>query len=198
MRQVDIRTRRTGFTLIEVLVTVVVIGVLAAVVIPAVTSQVGAGDSTRVFADLNSIRTGIENFAITVRAFPGDLDDLANPIATGDLDLSGTPYLDGQIAAWKGPYIEQPVASSTGSHIFNAFQTGYGAFIDNKLALCNPCSPPLPVYILITLRNLSQTQALAINDLIDGFGETNASTIGRFRFGPGDGADGFYYATPFK
>src|SRR5438552_1404531 len=74
--------RNAGFTLIEVLVTVVVIGVLAAVVIPAVTAQVTAGDSARVIADLNNVRTGIENFDIAVRQFPGDIDDLVNAPGT--------------------------------------------------------------------------------------------------------------------
>ena len=60
--------RPCGFTLIEVLVTVVVIGVLAAVVIPALASMSGSADSTRLLADLNNIRTGIENFDLAVRA----------------------------------------------------------------------------------------------------------------------------------
>src|SRR5438874_6028035 len=94
--------RNAGFTLIEVLVTVVVIGVLAAVVIPAVTAQVTAGDSARVLSDLNNVRTGIENFDIAVRQFPGDIDDLVNSpgttTSTGsgtsiDADVSGSLYV---------------------------------------------------------------------------------------------------------
>src|SRR2546423_606419 len=93
-----------GFTLIEVLVTVVVIGVLAAVVIPAVTAQVTAGDSARVLEDVNNIRTGIENFDLAMRVFPGDVDDLVNrpgtalSVVTGttagsvDADITGAAY----------------------------------------------------------------------------------------------------------
>src|SRR5438270_7932206 len=101
-----------GFTLIEVLVTVVVIGVLAAVVIPAVTAQVTAGDSSRVIEDLNNVRTGIENFDLAVRTMPGDIDDLVNSLSTTNQDVNGTNYLSTQLTAWAGPYIEGTVPAT--------------------------------------------------------------------------------------
>jgi general secretion pathway protein G len=209
MQQANIGARRRGFTLIEVLVTVVVIGVLAAVVIPAVTSQVGAGDSTRVLADLNSVRTGIENFAITVRAFPGDMDDLANPITTGD--GTGSPvvnFTSGQVDAWSGPYIEKTVSSTNVTLFFDAFPTGLGASIENRLDFCDISYQTIAVvcrnvganYVAILINHLTLAQDTVLNDLIDGVGESNAATSGRFRFYvPFISSNAaYYYAAPFK
>ena len=73
------RKRRFGFTLVEVLVTTVVIGVLAAVVLPALAKQTSAADPARVSSDLNNIKMGIEVFSQNLRPdYPGDLEDLVN------------------------------------------------------------------------------------------------------------------------
>ena len=79
------RKRRFGFTLVEVLVTTVVIGVLAAVVLPALAKQTSAADPARIASDLNNIKMGIDMFAQNVRPeYPGDLEDLVRePNTTG-------------------------------------------------------------------------------------------------------------------
>ena len=206
--------RSKGFTLIEVLVTVVVIGVLAAVVIPAVTAQVGAGDKSRVTADLNNVRTGIENFGIAVRQFPGDVDDLVNApggVTTGsgstvDADITGAAYVG--TASWAGPYIEATVplsvSSSTASASGQAFRTGYSAYIDNKFVGCaisavSVCdSATSPNYVTIHVHNLTGAQASELNDLIDGT-ETASTTSGKFRAVlSGTAYNGYYFAAPFK
>lgn len=198
-----------GFTLIEALVTILVIGVLAAIVIPAITSRVGAGDSTRVYADLNNIRTAIENFDLAVRAFPGDLDDLVNAIATDDADIASTTYTATQTAAWAGPYIEKSVSSTAGSPFFDAFPTGYNGAIDNKLSSCNiasslaggSCDATNGNYVTILIRHLTPDQMAALNDLIDGVGESNSSSAGKFRMqieNPVENSLAWYYAAPFK
>jgi general secretion pathway protein G len=198
--------RNAGFTLIEVLVTVVVIGVLAAVVIPAVTSQVTAGDSARVLSDLNNVRTGIENFDIAVRAYPGDIDDLVNTVSTTNQDINGSNYLQTQRDAWSGPYIEATVPATltnanrtTGS----AFKTGYTASIDNRLVGCaitnvtTYCdSTGSTDYVTVHINNLSGAQSQSVNDLIDGSGESNSSTAGKFRYFAASSM-GFYFAAPY-
>ena len=67
---------RRGFTLPEVLVTVTIVAVLAAVMVPAVLNQVGKGDVPSVAGDLGAIRTAITTFAADTRRFPGHLSDL--------------------------------------------------------------------------------------------------------------------------
>jgi prepilin-type N-terminal cleavage/methylation domain-containing protein len=209
MARKSILFRRPGFTLIEVLVTIVVIGVLAAAVIPAVTAQVTAGDASRVFSDLDNVRTGIENFDIAVKGFPGDVGDLTFPITTADKDAKGFNFLSTQTPLWAGPYIESALAPTvtagdaptTGAAAFN---TGYAASIDNKFVGCMIGSATLcdstdatADYVVIHIDNVTQSQSAAINDLIDGVGEANASSSGRFRCCTAS-STGFFFASPLK
>ncbi len=53
---------RRGFTLPEILVTVTVIAVLAAVVVPAVTQYVNKGDAPASSSDIDQVRTAITGF----------------------------------------------------------------------------------------------------------------------------------------
>jgi type IV pilus assembly protein PilA len=52
-----------GFTLIELLVVILIIGILAAVAIPAFLSQKGKGQDANVKADINSMQLAEESYA---------------------------------------------------------------------------------------------------------------------------------------
>lgn len=80
--------RRRGFTLPEILVTVTVVAVLAAVVVPAVTQFAGKGDGPSTTSDLGALRTGVTSYVSVNRSYPSFLSDLA-PYAA-QLSLSGT------------------------------------------------------------------------------------------------------------
>ena len=59
-----------GFTLIELLVVILIIGILAAVAIPAFLSQRGKGQDANVKSDINSAQTAEESYA-TISNSPG-------------------------------------------------------------------------------------------------------------------------------
>jgi len=113
------RTRRRGFTLPEVLVTVAIVAVLAAIVVPAVTQQVGKADAPSFKSSLASLRTAITSFVADVRRYPGKINDLqTKPTAATDFDLSadgvgaaagtglpqGTAFTTAVANRWRGPY----------------------------------------------------------------------------------------------
>lgn len=99
------RSSRTGFTLPEVLVTVAIVAVLAAIVVPTVTNQIGKGDDTNLATNVADVRTGVTALVSDIRKFPSRLQNLVTvPLAT-DLDLSGGQFGASAVARWKGPYI---------------------------------------------------------------------------------------------
>ena len=96
---------RRGFTLPEVLVTVTIVAVLAAVMVPAVINQVGKGDIPAVGQDIGGIRTAITTFAADTRRFPQRLSQLGKAsLVTSDTDITATPFDAAAIAAFHGPY----------------------------------------------------------------------------------------------
>ncbi|MGH7619581.1 MAG: type II secretion system protein [Gemmatimonadaceae bacterium] len=125
--------RQRGFTLPEILVTVTVIAVLAAAVVPAVTQYVNKGNAPASQQDIQQLQNAVTGFTADVRHYPGDLQQLATQIVstTGggdslDLDGAATPvqFTPVEAARWKGPYTS--AAISTGA-------TGGGQFTSNGL-----------------------------------------------------------------
>lgn len=105
--------RRRGFTLPEVLVTITIVAVLAAVVVPAVLNQVNKGDTAGLSGDIDAIRSGISNFTTDTRRYPADINNLIGKPLTTDNDLMGTAYGTAAINAWKGPYFPTPQDTAT-------------------------------------------------------------------------------------
>jgi len=99
------RSSRMGFTLPEVLVTVAIVAVLAAIVVPTVTNQISKGDDTNLVSNVADIRTGITALVSDIRKYPSRLQNIVTvPLAT-DLDLSGGAFGATAVARWKGPYL---------------------------------------------------------------------------------------------
>lgn len=120
---------RIGFTLAEVLVTIAIIAIIAAAVVPAVTSQIAKGDETTVTSAVNTMRTSITTFVSDVRAFPSRLSQLTTvPVAANDTALDGTAYSAAQVARWKGPYSTTSTFAADDS-----LSIGLNAFLGDSL-----------------------------------------------------------------
>ena len=77
MRKQFLRLRKRGFTLPEVLVTVTVVAVLAAVVVPAVTQYVSKGNGPATLSDIEQIQNAITAFVADAKVYPQRLSDLS-------------------------------------------------------------------------------------------------------------------------
>ena len=195
------RKRRFGFTLVEVLVTTVVIGVLAAVVLPALARQTSAADPARLSSDLNNIKMGIEVFSQNMRPdYPGDLEDLVNAPGASDQGADGAIYPTANLTDWKGPYVAQAlpvVTTGTGSTSWNA---GAAGFFENDIqicdlafaAICNSVSTTSQ-FITVQMNGLTATEAKATDTMLDG---AESATGGMFRYET-SGTPAYYYTIPY-
>jgi general secretion pathway protein G len=59
-----------GFTLIELMITLVVIGIIAAIAIPNLVSAIDRGKQKRTMADMRTIGTAVEAYAVDNSQYP--------------------------------------------------------------------------------------------------------------------------------
>ena len=62
--------RQKGFTLIELLIVVAIIGIIAAIAIPNLLNAIDRGKQKRSMADMRSIGTAVESYAVDNNFYP--------------------------------------------------------------------------------------------------------------------------------
>jgi len=62
--------KRNGFTLIELLIVVAIIGIIAAIAIPNLLNAIDRGKQKRSMADIRSLSTACESYAVDVNFYP--------------------------------------------------------------------------------------------------------------------------------
>lgn len=186
---------RAGFTLVEVLVTLVLIALLVGVIVPSVINQLGAGEPTRVAQDLESIRSAVKLFRVDVKRFPSSPEQLVvGPASWADsLDYTGTSTIPTALVdRWGGPYLEMgsltdggaaPDTMYIGLGAAAAADFGTGAWSGNN-------------WLTLGFTNLTVDQTQQVSEVIDGDTITaNDDTGGRVRW---DGTGLLYYVVPIN
>ncbi len=108
-----LRNRR-GFTLVELLVVMVIIGLLAALVAPRLFQKVGKGKQSAAKAQIELLGAALDQFALDTGDYPTTSEGLNALITSSGSDAWDGPYLKKALPMdpWGKPYQYQ----SPGSH----------------------------------------------------------------------------------
>jgi prepilin-type N-terminal cleavage/methylation domain-containing protein len=164
------KSRRKGFTLAEVLVTIAIVAIIAAAVVPAVTSQIAKGEETTVISAVGSLRTTLTAFMSDVRTFPNRVSHLTNAITTTDSAITNTQYTAAQVARWKGPY-------TTTSTLAAADSLGIGA-PDGIALFMRTLIKDSSNFVVVTIAPVyTHSQALGLELLFEATSDSTGGTV---------------------
>ena len=94
-----------GFTLVELLVVMVVVGLLAALVAPMVYQHISPAKHTAVRSQMNSYMTALDSFLRDVGRYP-----------TTQEGLQALRAAPSGLKSWRGPYLKREIPSDPWGH----------------------------------------------------------------------------------
>jgi len=110
------RARNGGFTLVEILIVVVILGILAAIVIPQFTQASNEARESSLVSNLQTMRSQIELYKIQHKDTPPDA-------ATFVAQMTGYTDIDGAAAAAPGVGVYGPYLQKVPANPFNNLNT---------------------------------------------------------------------------
>lgn len=90
--------RQAGFTLLELLVVILIIGLLTGIVAPRFLGQINRSEATAAKAQIDAFDKALQAFRIDMGRYPSDAEGLAALVA---LPAAGP--------RWRGPYLRDTV-----------------------------------------------------------------------------------------
>lgn len=105
----NVSRARSGFSLIELMVVIVIIGLLATLVVPNVIAKIGVANEAKAKSDIVAIGQAIQSYVLENNGvYPDSLEALVTP------DDAGRTYLDRETVPtdpWGNEYAYEPPTS---------------------------------------------------------------------------------------
>jgi len=138
--------KKSGFTLIELMIVVAIIAIIAAIAIPSLLNARKSGNEASAISSLRTLCTVNEQYRTRYQAYAGSLANLNAAgyidavLATGTKSGYGFTYASPSANTWSCN-ADPSTAGTTGDRGFFADQTGVIRFVASGAA--NAASPPL-------------------------------------------------------
>jgi general secretion pathway protein G len=105
--------KRSGFTLFEIILVVVIIGILAGIAIPSIGNKADKAKISAGRANISTLDTAISEYQMMNGEYPSSLDDLLD-------DTKGGPFLK-KMKVPKDPWDSPFVYTEPGTHNTHSF-----------------------------------------------------------------------------
>ena len=181
---------RAGFTLVEVAVAAVLVGILAAATVPSLHEFLNGRDAETTVTTLSTIAAGISRYEAVVLAsgagtnvYPGNISYLTNAITTASINSCGAAYSTlastaNLVANWNAnsPFVNFFIPAG-------GFYTPVGLIQDRLVRLPAPGTSAVVGQLAIVMPSISQDDAMRLERIIDGDDGTIVAnqTSGTFR-----------------
>lgn len=114
--------KNQGFTLIEIMVVVVIIGIMALMIVPTVINKVDEARITKAKSDIRTLESQLEMYRIDTGSFPTTDQGLTSLVKKTDVPPVPTN--------WQGPYIQRLPKDPWGNNYQYVYPSKHGGQFD--------------------------------------------------------------------